>query len=140
MRWIALAAILGITIVGCGGGSASVAPVGNGPSVEEIASCLQKGGATVNKVLEEQEGAFDMVFAGTQEASISIANLARPDLDRWMTKFMEKTKASSGIGGKLVTTLVNGGWTVVGLVAAPGKEDAASERLAKSCAVRTPTA
>jgi hypothetical protein len=141
VRWAALAAALGIVVVGCGGGGkATSAPSGKAPSIEEIASCLEKGGATVTKVLDEEEGAFQMLYAITPEATFNIVNLADPSLDHRMIRFMDKTKTNGGVKGKLMTTTVNEGWTLVGVVAAPETGErlpsAASERLAKSCAVR----
>jgi hypothetical protein len=150
IRWLALSALLGIVAAGCGGGSgelvaASTTPVGIGKTVaiEKIADCMERGGAKVTKVLDEAEGAFQMLYALNPEATFNIVNLAGPRLDRRMTKFMESSARNGGVKGKLVITPVDEGWTLIGVVAAPetGKPlpSAASEELAKGCAVRPTT-
>jgi hypothetical protein len=146
IRWLALAALLGIVAVGCGGGGgggSTTIPSGKTVAIEEIADCMEQGGARVTKVLDEEKGAFQMLYALNEEATFNIVNLASPHLDRHMTKFMETTASNGGVKGKLVITPVNEGWTLVGVVAAPetGKPlpSAASEELAKGCAARPTT-
>jgi hypothetical protein len=142
IKWAVLTAALGIVAVGCGGGGASTShiPSGKTVSIQEIATCMEQGGAKVTKILDEENGTFQMLYALNAEADFNIVNLADPHLDHRMIKFMEKSKENGGVPGKLVTTPVNEGWTLVGVVAAPETGEplpsAASERLAKGCAVR----
>lgn len=129
--------VAALVLVGCGGEGKKESG-GETPSIQEVASCLQKGGATIGRILEEETGIFTMLFAVTPEATFNIANLPEAGHANRMIKFMENSKARGGIKGKLVTTIVNEGLTVVGVVAAPESGDPlpspASERLAKECA------
>jgi hypothetical protein len=130
--------IAALVTVGCGGGSETEPSGEEAASVQRIASCLQQNGATILRVLEEESGMFNMLFAESPEATFNIANLAEAGLSKRIIKFMERTKASAGIERKLITTVVNEGLTVVGVVAAPRSGDPLpspeSERLAKDCA------
>jgi hypothetical protein len=135
LAFVGLVAVL--VLVGCGGGSKTESE-GETPSIREVASCMEKGGATIGRILEEETGIFTMVFAVTPEATFNIANLSEAGRSKRMITFMENAKERAGIRGKLVTSVVNKGLTVVGVVAAPETGDplpsAASERLAKECA------
>jgi hypothetical protein len=130
--------IAALAAVGCGDGSETGSGGEEAASVQRIASCLEQDGATIGRVLEEESGTFNMLFAVTPEATFNIANLADAGLSKQIIKFMERSKARAGIEGKMITTVVNEGLTVVGVVAAPTSGDPlpsrASERLAKDCA------
>ena len=136
-RLAVIGLIAALVLVGCGGGGKKESG-GETSSIQEVASCLQKNGATIGRILEEETGIFTMLFAVTPEATFNIANLSETGHANRMIKFMEHSKARGGIKGKLVTTIVNEGLTVVGVVAAPKSGDPlpspASERLAKECA------
>jgi hypothetical protein len=129
--------VAALVLVGCGGGGQTESE-GKTPSIQEVASCLEKNGATIGRILEEETGIFEMVFAVTPEVTFNIANLSEADRSKRMIRFMENAKSRAGIEGKLVTTVVNEGFTVVGVVAAPETGDplpsAESERLGKECA------
>jgi hypothetical protein len=142
IRWVAIAALLGVVAAGCGGGgeSSTTIPSGKTVPIQEIATCMEKGGARVTKVLDEEHGAFQMLYALNPEATFNIVNLASPHLDKRMTRFMQRTKGNANVPGKLVITPVNEGWTLIGVVAAPETYEptpsAASDELAKGCAER----
>lgn len=98
IKWAVLMAVLGIVAVGCGGGGGSTShiPSGKTVSIQEIATCMEQGGAKVTKVLDEENGAFQMLYALNAEADFNIVNLADPRNDHRMIKFMEKSKENGG--------------------------------------------
>jgi len=133
MVWVVLA------LVGCG--EDRQVPAGGAPAIEETASCLEDGGAVALE--SEKEDEYESVVAGSPLGdAVVVFNLPRRSYIERAARLMRKEMKKQGLGGILVTTAVNRGFTLVGVI---GREDVhggmpyvGSEALAKLCATRPP--
>jgi hypothetical protein len=104
-----------------------------------MASCLEAGGARVTP--EEQQPEFEFVVARSKEGdAIFVVNMPKPNLSEQAIQALKREKKKSGLGGILITTTLNSGFTLVGVIGHEGINasvpSAVSEKLAKECAVR----
>jgi hypothetical protein len=142
MRRVAMITAVGavLALAGCGD---SRTPGGGAPSSEEMASCLEEGGAVDVQI--EKESDYEAVVAlGVGGDVIFILNLPRPGLAERATEVFKRMleRRGKGVVGVMTTRAFNGGYTLTGVIGREGLNagmpSVGSEALAKLCATRPP--
>ena len=141
MRRVAAITIVGASLLLAGCGDSRSVPAGGAPSVEEIASCLEDGGAVETQIKEDSD--FEGVIApGVAGDVILVLNLPEPGLIERATHMFRKEFRKEGLHGIMTTAAFNGGFTFTAVLGREGLNagmpSIASEALAKLCATRPP--
>jgi hypothetical protein len=119
------------------GGDEDPVPGGGAPTSEEMAACLEGGGAADTQVYEEEVGEVALAVAPAGDV-IVLANLPNPDSSARAERLLRRKLRAEGIRGAMLMSTVNSGFTLVGVIGREGVDAGvptlASEELAKKCA------
>lgn len=133
--------LAGLGLAACGGGI-DTAPHGRAPSSGEVAACLQRGG--VVKIEQEVHDNYEETIGLSDRGdAVYVLRLSTGDEAEQARRLVRKAMRQGRPGAISITAILNGGYSVIGIVGVPGTDggvpSAEGERLVRECAVHPRT-